>query len=64
MGAKALRHPLVGELALTWGSFTCTTEPEQRLVIWTPEAGTPSQDSLRLLSSWIVSPSKRLSDAA
>ncbi|MGW2642418.1 MmyB family transcriptional regulator [Streptomyces sp. NPDC001348] len=64
VGTKALRHPLVGELTLTWDSFTCTTDPEQRPVIWTPEAGTPSQDGLRLLSSWIVSPSERLSDAA
>lgn len=64
VGTKTLRHPLVGELVLSWDSFTCTADVEQRIVIWTAEAGTPSHDSLRLLSTWIAQPSEAPSNAA
>ncbi|MEU2779900.1 transcriptional regulator, partial [Streptomyces sp. NPDC007162] len=63
VGTRTLRHPLVGELVLNWESFTCTADPEQSLVIWAPEAGTPSRDSLQLLSSWITQPPGSLTSA-
>jgi transcriptional regulator with XRE-family HTH domain len=63
VGTQTLRHPLVGEITLDWDSFTCTTDAEQQLVIWTAEPGTASHDSLRLLSAWTAQPAARASDA-
>ncbi|MER6785111.1 helix-turn-helix domain-containing protein [Streptomyces sp. NPDC000658] len=50
-GVKRLRHPLVGELVLDWDIFTCGDDPDQELVVWTAEPGTPSYDGLRALAS-------------
>jgi transcriptional regulator with XRE-family HTH domain len=52
VGTKILRHPVVGELTLDWDTLTATTDPDQQLVVWTAEPGTPSHDGLRLLASW------------
>ncbi|MEN0137524.1 MAG: hypothetical protein AAGC80_20405 [Rhodococcus sp. (in: high G+C Gram-positive bacteria)] len=47
-----MRHPVVGDLTLDWDTYTCVTDPDQQLVTWTAEPGTPSYDGLRILSSW------------
>ncbi|MER6124141.1 helix-turn-helix transcriptional regulator [Streptomyces sp. NPDC001795] len=52
VGAKTLNHPVAGELTLEWDTLTCTSDPEQQLVIWTAEPGTPTHDGLRILASW------------
>lgn len=52
MGAKRLRHPVAGELALDWDTLTCGADPDQELVVWSAEPGTPSYDGLRSLASW------------
>lgn len=49
---KHLNHPVVGRLTLHGDTLTCAADPEQRLVVWTAEPGSPSDDSLRLLASW------------
>lgn len=59
VGTQTLRHPLVGEITLDWDSFTCATDAEQQLVIWTAEPGTASHDNLCLLSSWTAHPPAR-----
>ncbi|MGV9308948.1 MULTISPECIES: helix-turn-helix transcriptional regulator [unclassified Nonomuraea] len=51
-GTKQLRHPVVGELSLSFQSFTVTGEPDQVLVAYAAEPGSPSQEALRLLASW------------
>lgn len=51
-GSKVLRHPLVGDLTLDWDALACVGDPDQQLVVWTAEPGTPSHDGLRILSSW------------
>lgn len=51
-GSKTLRHPLVGDLTLDWDAFACVDDPDQQLVVWTAEPGTPSHDGLRILASW------------
>ena len=51
-GTKALRHPVAGGLTLDWDALTCAGNPDQQLVVWTAEPGTPSHDGLRFLSSW------------
>ncbi|MFD4690044.1 helix-turn-helix transcriptional regulator [Streptomyces sp. NBC_00683] len=52
VGTKALHHPIAGELSLDWDTLTATTDPDQQLVVWTAEPGTPSHDGLRILASW------------
>ncbi|MFD8916057.1 helix-turn-helix domain-containing protein [Streptomyces sp. NPDC059575] len=51
-GSKVLRHPVAGDLALDWDALACAADPDQQLVVWTAEPGTPSHDGLRFLSSW------------
>lgn len=52
VGTIRLNHPVVGALALDWEALTSAADPEQRLVVWTAEPGSPSEDALRLLSVW------------
>lgn len=49
-GTKRFRHPVAGELVLDWDTLTCSKEPDQELVVWTAEPGTPSYDGLRVLA--------------
>ncbi|MEV7062452.1 helix-turn-helix transcriptional regulator [Streptomyces collinus] len=51
-GVKRMRHPLVGELALSFETFRLVDESEQSLITYHAEAGTPSAEALRLLASW------------
>jgi hypothetical protein len=51
-GTKTLNHPIAGELTLDWDTLTASTDPDQQLLIWTAEPGTPSHDGLRMLASW------------
>ncbi|MFJ8021515.1 helix-turn-helix transcriptional regulator [Streptomyces sp. NPDC096311] len=58
VGAKTLNHPIAGTLTLEWDTLTCTSDPEQQLVIWTAEPGTPTHDGLRILASWAAGSSQ------
>ncbi|MBT2511898.1 helix-turn-helix domain-containing protein [Streptomyces sp. ISL-98] len=51
-GTKRLRHPLVGELTLSYETLRLPDDQEQSLVTYHAEPGSPSQESLRLLASW------------
>jgi transcriptional regulator with XRE-family HTH domain len=53
---KTLRHPVAGELTLDWDTLVCATDPDQQLIIWTAEPGTPSHEGLRFLASWTTNP--------
>ncbi|MFF9776301.1 helix-turn-helix domain-containing protein [Streptomyces sp. NPDC013978] len=63
-GVKKLRHPVVGELTLDWNTLTCGTDPDQHIIVWNAEPGTPSHDGLRLLASWTADQKPTASDAA
>ncbi|WP_230194132.1 helix-turn-helix domain-containing protein [Streptomyces coriariae] len=63
-GVKKLRHPVVGELTLDWNTLTCGTDPDQHIIVWNAEPGTPSHDGLRLLASWSVDQKPSATDAA
>ncbi|MEW1691342.1 helix-turn-helix domain-containing protein [Streptomyces sp. NPDC091265] len=52
VGTKVLNHPVAGELSLDWDTLTASTDPDQQLVVWTAEVGTPTHDGLRILASW------------
>ncbi|MBU6533542.1 helix-turn-helix domain-containing protein [Streptomyces sp. NPDC057245] len=51
-GAKRLRHPLVGDLTLSFETFHLIDDDEQAFVTYHAEPGSPSADALRLLASW------------
>ncbi|WP_329565007.1 helix-turn-helix domain-containing protein [Streptomyces sp. NBC_01361] len=52
VGTKVLNHPVAGELSLDWDTLTASTDPDQQLVVWTAEVGSPTHDGLRILASW------------
>ncbi|MFJ8028217.1 helix-turn-helix domain-containing protein [Streptomyces sp. NPDC096311] len=52
LGTKRLHHPVVGELTLGWNALGCTSDPDQQIIAWTAQPGSPSHDALRLLASW------------
>ncbi|MEG3630598.1 helix-turn-helix transcriptional regulator [Streptomyces poriticola] len=51
-GVKRMRHPLVGELALSFETFRMVDDADQSLVTYHAEPGSPSAEALRLLASW------------
>ncbi len=51
-GVKRLRHPVVGELELTYEAFDLPADPGLTLSTYTAEPGSPSADALRMLASW------------
>jgi hypothetical protein len=52
IGTKTLHHPVVGDLSLDWDTLTCSTDPDQQLMTWSAEPGTPTYDQMRILASW------------
>ncbi|QYN37873.1 helix-turn-helix transcriptional regulator [Pseudonocardia sp. DSM 110487] len=51
-GIKHIRHPVVGELHLSYEVMELPADPGQALVAFSAEKGTPDDDALRLLASW------------
>jgi transcriptional regulator with XRE-family HTH domain len=51
-GIKHIRHPVVGELHLSYEVLELPADPGQALVAFSAEKGTPDDDALRLLASW------------
>ena len=51
-GVKRMRHPLVGDLTLSFETFRLVDDDEQAFVTYHAEPGSPSADALRLLASW------------
>lgn len=51
-GAKRYHHPVVGDLTLSWEGLEMIAAPGLALTIYTAEPGSPSEEGLRLLSSW------------
>jgi transcriptional regulator with XRE-family HTH domain len=51
-GTKQYRHALVGDLTLDCDTWTAPDGSGQRLMVLTAEPGSPSDDALRILSSW------------
>jgi hypothetical protein len=51
-GLKHIRHPVVGDLHLSYDVMELSADPGLALVAFSAEAGSPADDALRLLASW------------
>jgi transcriptional regulator with XRE-family HTH domain len=51
-GTKRFSHPAVGELEVSYRSMELPSDPGHTLTVYNAVPGSPSADSLRLLSSW------------
>ena len=57
-GVKAIRHPIVGELELSYEMVTFTAD-ELPMAIFTAAPGSASEEALNLLESWTMTPASR-----
>ncbi|GHJ47468.1 DNA-binding protein [Catellatospora sp. TT07R-123] len=55
-GRKLLHHPAVGDLDLAYETFALPGDPDHLMVTYLPEAGSPTEERLRLLASWAAPP--------
>ena len=51
-GTKAITHPVVGDLDLSYEAMGLSSEPGLLLLAYTAAPGSPSHDALRVLASW------------
>jgi transcriptional regulator with XRE-family HTH domain len=51
-GTKLVRHPIVGDLDLTFDAFSISADTNLTLVVYTAQRGSKHEDALSLLSSW------------
>jgi hypothetical protein len=54
MGVKQFRHPVVGELTLSYNRLDLAADPGQTIFSYAAEPGSRSEDALKLLGSWAV----------
>ncbi|MEI5103809.1 helix-turn-helix transcriptional regulator [Streptomyces sp. PmtG] len=59
-GVKRLRHPVVGELVLSFENLRLSDGSEQSLVTYHAEPASASAEALRLLASWSAEPPTRV----
>ena len=55
-GAKTLHHPVVGDLFLDYEALDLPGDAGQRILVYSAEPGSPSQQALDLLASWATTP--------
>lgn len=51
-GVKRLRHPVVGDIEVTYEAFDLPADPGLSMSTYTAEPATASADALRVLASW------------
>jgi transcriptional regulator with XRE-family HTH domain len=51
-GTKRVRHPAVGDIELTYEVFDVSTDKDLRLIVYTTQTGSTSEDALKVLASW------------
>jgi hypothetical protein len=51
-GSKRFRHPVVGELSLTYETMQLAADAGLMLFVYTAEPGSKSDEALNLLASW------------
>ncbi|MFI1924881.1 helix-turn-helix transcriptional regulator [Streptomyces sp. NPDC020377] len=55
-GVKRIQHPVAGLLTFPYETLAVSADPAQSLLVYTPEAGSETQERLRLLGSWRATP--------
>ncbi|HMK98067.1 MAG TPA: hypothetical protein VK425_11010, partial [Acidimicrobiales bacterium] len=55
-GTKTLHHPVVGDLTLAYEGLDLPGDNGQRILVYTAEPGSPSEEALNLLASWSSTP--------
>ena len=63
-GRKALHHPVVGDLDLTYEAFELPSEPGLTMLVYTAEPASTTHDALALLASWAATSDQRPERAA
>lgn len=53
-GTRRYNHPLVGELTLEWETLTADADPDQQLIVFTAQPGTPSHSALKTLATSVA----------
>jgi hypothetical protein len=62
-GRKRFRHPLVGELDLTYESMELVADPGLTMFVYAAEPRSKSEQALGLLASWSATPSEETTHA-
>jgi transcriptional regulator with XRE-family HTH domain len=55
-GTKRIRHPIVGEMELSFEAMALSADAGLAINVYTAEPGSRSEETLRLLSSWTATP--------
>ncbi len=55
-GGKTLHHPVVGDLTLDYEALDLPGDNGQRILVYSAEPGSRSQEALELLASWAATP--------
>ncbi len=55
-GAKTLHHPVVGDITLDYEALDLPGDTGQRILVYSAEPGSSSQQALDLLASWVTTP--------
>ena len=55
-GAKTLHHPVVGDLSLDYEALDLPGDAGQRILVYSAEPASRSQEALDLLASWATTP--------
>lgn len=55
-GVKRIQHPVAGPLTFPYETLTITEDPNQSLLVYTPQPGSDTAERLALLGSWTTSP--------
>ncbi|WP_328324905.1 helix-turn-helix transcriptional regulator [Kribbella sp. NBC_00382] len=58
-GTKRFHHDAVGEMEINYESLVPPDDPQLSLIIYTAATGSPSEEKLKLLSSWAATVSAR-----
>jgi len=56
-GTKQLHHPVVGDLTLAYEALELPADHGQRILVYTAEPASPSDDALKLLATWAATTS-------
>ena len=61
-GVKRFHHPVVGDLTFGFESLDLPGDPGQKLLVYTAEPNSPSEEALNLLASWASTPEQLPAD--